>query len=53
MNTTDKIKTQFKPFNAVIQVCPKCNKVDVVAGHEKECNPELEAYRQESQEYYD
>ena len=48
---TDKT-LKFKPFNAVIQVCPNCGRVDVSKGHEKECDPELEAYRQEAREHY-
>ena len=46
-------KSKFKPFNAVIQVCGVCGKVDVSEGHEKDCDPEGEAYRRESNEYYD
>ena len=48
-----KNKSKFKPFNAVIQVCPICHKVDVVKGHEKECSPEMEEQRQLANEYYD
>ena len=46
-------KSKFKPFNAVIQVCPNCRKVDVVEGHEKECDPIFEAQRRLDDEYYD
>ena len=44
---------KLKPFNPTIQVCRNCGKVDVVLGHEKECDPEGEFRRQENQEYYD
>ena len=46
-------KIELKPFNSVIQVCRNCGRVDVVLGHEKECDPEAECRRQENQEYYD
>lgn len=52
LNTREKEKSKFKPFNAVIQVCHVCGKVDVGEGHEKECDPEGEAYRQENLEHY-
>lgn len=42
---------KLKPYNAVIQVCPYCNKVDVSKGHEKNCNPAEEQIRRESQDY--
>jgi len=37
-----------------IKRCPVCKKMDIdPENHEKDCNPGFEAYRQESQEYYD
>ena len=44
---------KFKPFNEVIQVCPRCRRVDVSEGHEKECDPAYEKARQENFDYYD
>ena len=44
-------KSKFKPFNAVIQVCPDCGKVDVSEGHEDKCDPAYEEYRRESQNH--
>lgn len=44
---------ELKEYNSVIQVCKYCGKVDVAKGHEKDCDPEFEAYRQQSMEYYD
>lgn len=32
-----KYASKFKAISPVIQICPDCGKVDVVKGHEKEC----------------
>jgi hypothetical protein len=32
-----KITKRLKPFNAVIQICPKCNKIDVYKNDNHEC----------------
>ena len=45
-------KKKLKPFNSVIQVCPVCEKIDVVSGHEKECDPVGEDYRRENQDHW-
>ena len=39
------------PFNAVIQVCPDCGKVDVAKGHEEKCDPILQEYIREANNY--
>lgn len=42
-----------KKFGAVILVCPRCHKVDIdPENHLDKCDPEGEAYRQESQDVY-
>jgi hypothetical protein len=46
-------KSKFKPYNAVIQACNICGKVDVSEGHEKDCDPEFEEQRRINQDYYD
>ena len=48
-----KTKKDLKPFNAVIQVCPDCRKIDVYLNDRHKCNAEMEAERQLSNEYYD
>lgn len=53
LSSSEKSKEKLKPFNPVIQVCPKCHKVDVAEGHEKDCDPGRELRRQENEEYYD
>lgn len=51
-NYKNKKKSKLKPYNAVIQVCDKCGKIDVSEGHEKECDPILEKYREESMDNF-
>jgi len=46
-------KSKFEPYNAVIQVCSVCGRVDVSEGHEKDCDPEYEEERRINQDYYD
>ena len=46
----DKI---LKPLNAVIQVCPRCYKIDVYRGDGHVCDREAEERRQIDLGYYD
>lgn len=43
---------ELKPFNSVIQVCPKCRKIDVYKDDGHTCDVEFEASRQEAQDIY-
>ena len=43
----------LKPFGEVIQVCPKCGKIDVYKGDGHFCNRQAEERRQEGLEHYD
>ena len=52
MNIT-KSKSKLKPYNAVIQVCPDCGKIDVYKDDNHECDAEYQNDRQENLEYYD
>jgi hypothetical protein len=48
---TDATKEDLLPFNAVIQNCPMCGKVDVYKNDWHDCGAYLQ--NQEAQEYYD
>lgn len=45
-------KNKLKPFNAVIQKCPDCGKLDVYLNDGHTCDSEYENERQVSQEQY-
>lgn len=44
---------QLEPFNAVIQICPDCGRVDVYKDDGHTCDREYEENRQLNQEHYD
>ena len=49
----NKEEIELKELNAVIQVCPKCGKIDVYKGDNHFCNAKAELDRQENEEHYD
>lgn len=51
--TKEQANKQLKPFNAVIQVCPRCRKVDVYRNDNHTCDSEWQAMRQLNEDYYD
>jgi hypothetical protein len=46
-------KKKLKPFNAVIQQCPYCGKLDVYLGDGHFCSRAEQIRRIENEEYYD
>ena len=48
-----RTKKDLEPFNAVIQICPDCHKVDVYLNDKHLCDAEYEALRQYNDEFYD
>ena len=47
------LSKQPQDFSTIIK-CPRCGKLDVAPRtHADNCDPDGEAYRQESQDYYD
>lgn len=48
-----KTKKDLKPFNAVIQICPDCGKIDVYKDDGHECDREYQDYLNESRGYGD
>ena len=42
------MEKELKEFNSVIQVCPKCGKVDVYKDDGHECDRDFQEYREES-----
>lgn len=48
-----KTKEDLLPFNAVIQVCPECGKLDVYKNDGHTCDREYQEAREENMEYYD
>jgi hypothetical protein len=49
--TNMKTKEDLLPYNAVIQICPECGKVDVCKDDGHNCFQHLQ--NEEAQEYYD
>jgi hypothetical protein len=47
-----KVVNKINKKEKVMLVCRDCNKIDVSYPHDN-CDPEYEAYREESNEYYD
>ena len=47
-----KTKKDLKSFNAEIQVCPECRKVDVYLNDGHECDYEYQMARQQEQDLF-
>jgi hypothetical protein len=46
-----KREDELKPLSSVIQICPKCGKVDAYKGDKHNCLNEIR--RKENEEHYD
>lgn len=46
-------KEELKPFNAVIQICPDCGKIDVYKDDGHKCSRKLQEQKQINDEYYE
>jgi len=51
MNKKKLTKNDLKPFNAIIQICPECGKVDAYKDDGHSCVRHIQ--NMEAQEYYD
>jgi hypothetical protein len=49
--TKEERDKELKPYNAVIQICPRCGKIDVSLGDKHECDFEYQEYLRESQDH--